>query len=615
MPIIDIATVRALVSAEIFNRGRDYARSGAVGRLTRRGDVVSVEVEGSDAAPYRVKIRLSETGFADATCTCPYEWGNYCKHVAATLICLAERPDDVHILKPLSEILSDLDNASLLALVLRRTDVDEDFALWLDAELEIQRAIEPKKAAKRKCLVDQAPIKSYAHALIHGRYRPRRHRDDFRVSGSAEELRSLVEKATPFLDQGDGRNALRVLEAVAETFVDAWLDDGHADDEEVYLLFDDLGRLIAEAALLSDLAPEERDAVAQTIELWHARLSDFGVEEAFPVAIRALEEGWDDATLQKVLEGKARTLPRSAEPLGQALVDVRLRVLKACERFEEYLNLSRAGGAHALHAGMLAELGRLNDAVDYARGAFKSSSEAHDFAKILRTQAHDAAALAMAEFGLALGESNELQAERDTQADGVHGANRADHGATALANWLRDYAGALGDAKLALKAAMFAFARTHSSRDFRAAERWAKVRGAGRTWPSVRKTMLTQLQAAAFAYDRVKILLDENMIDAAIIAAGANGDRAGGNETLMRLAGAAAASNPDWVIRVTRARADAIMNEGRSGHYAEAAHWLELASHAYLAADSEEEWRAILEHLVETHKRKHKLRRLLEGLR
>ncbi len=492
-----------------------------------------------------------------------------------------------------------MDKPTLVALIARWIASDDDFALWLDAELEFAPNPTPRKGAKRQSLVDQTPIKDYAHALIRDRYRPRRHWDDFETSGSAEELQRLVEKATPFLERGDGRNALRVLEAVTDTFVDAWLTDGHAADEDMYLLFDDLARLIAEAALIGDLAPAERDALAGTIEDWRERLSDYGAGDAFPIAIRALEASWDDPLLQKVLEGKARTWPpaRSADTAESALVAVRLRVLKACERFEEYLNLSRASGAHAQHSGMLAQLGRLDEALAYARKKFKTPSEAHDFAKALRVLAQDDAAMVMAEFGLAM---PERQPGNSTAAYDALGADR---GRRALAHWLRDYAGAMGKTRLALKAAMLAFATTHSSEDFRAAERWSKTKGAGKAWANVRKILLEELRAADFAHERVEILLAEGMVAEAVEAAGENGARAGDSRVLMDLAAAAAPSNPVWVISVALSRANAIMDEGRSGHYAEAARWLEAASHAYIAAGRDDEWRELIESLIETHRR------------
>ena len=56
-----------------------------------------------------------------------------------------------------------------------------------------------------------------------------------------EELQRLVEKAVPFLEVGDGGNALRILEPIAEAFVDDWLEHSFGADEHLYELFADLG--------------------------------------------------------------------------------------------------------------------------------------------------------------------------------------------------------------------------------------------------------------------------------------------------------------------------------------------------------------------------------------
>ena len=201
----------------------------------------------------------------------------------------------------------------------------------------------------------------------------------------------------------------------------------------MYLLFDDLARLIAEAALMSDLAMDERDALAETVEGWHARLSDYGVE-AFSVAIRSLHEGWDDPLLQAVLKGKARKWPPAdrADHTEHMLNSVRLRVLEACERFDEYLNFSHACDARPERAAMLAKLGSLDEADAFARKTFKTAAEAHHLAKTLRTLAKDDNALSIAKFGLAL-------AERRTNGKKTTALNEVDldfsAGRTELARW------------------------------------------------------------------------------------------------------------------------------------------------------------------------------------
>lgn len=61
--------------------------------------------------------------------------------------------------------------------------------------------------------------------------------------------------------------------------------------------------------------------------------------------------------------------------------------------------------------------------------------------------------------------------------------------------------------------------------------------------------------------------------------------------------------------------ADPIMSEGRSSRYDTAALWLGIAARAYKACGRSGQWLAYLDGLIEQHRRKHKLRPLLEELR
>jgi hypothetical protein len=75
------------------------------------------------------------------------------------------------------------------------------------------------------------------------------------------------------------------------------------------------------------------------------------------------------------------------------------------------------------------------------------------------------------------------------------------------------------------------------------------------------------------------------------------------------------ASHPDWVIRIAMHNATGIMNANQAGHYELAAEWLEKAALAYQVSGREGERKACLEKLIDRHRRKYKLRPLLEGLR
>ena len=92
MPGLSESVVRQHATAESFQRGQQYYREGAVLEVARRGDVLEAEVEGSMPTPYRVRVSVDAGGITRATCTCPYDWGGWCKHIVATLLTCVHEP-------------------------------------------------------------------------------------------------------------------------------------------------------------------------------------------------------------------------------------------------------------------------------------------------------------------------------------------------------------------------------------------------------------------------------------------------------------------------------------------------------------------------------------------
>ncbi|MGA8314455.1 MAG: hypothetical protein WB768_01205, partial [Bradyrhizobium sp.] len=503
--------------------------------------------------------------------------------------------------KPIAELLAELDQARLIELLEKRTESDPGLVTWIEAELATAipaHALHRADASRRRTPVDPAPVREQARVLLAARNRRGRYWDGYRSSGDIEELQRLVEKAVPFLEVGDGTNALRILEPIGEAFVDDWLDHSYDTDEHMYELFADLGRLMAEAALMSELAADERDALAETLEEWQGRLEEYGIDEGFHVAIRALQTGWDDPALATVIAGKGRSWPLTSanDWLEDHLTAVRLRVLEACGRTEEYLNLARAARAHTSYGSMLVKLERTPEAIAYAVKSFKRPDEALVLAKALREAAAHDDALKIADAGLGLAGDDENEMEGSSVVP--------------LACWLRDYAGGIGGTAVALKAARVAFEHSLSLEAFRAVQTWA-----GANWHAIRKDLLAHLARALHAYDRIRIYLSEGLIDEAVRAVGDRFGHGAHDETLMHLASAAHASHPEWVIRLAMHQANSIMDANRAGHYTLAAQWLEKAALAHEVMGREDDWRACLDELIERHRRKYKLRPFLESLR
>ncbi|TCR69286.1 SWIM zinc finger family protein [Rhizobium sp. BK376] len=591
---LDENAVRALATAESFARGRDYVRHGAVLALERRGDELIAEVEGSEYTPYVVTVELLDNNVAATQCSCHYDWGGACKHVVAVLLKYIAAPDAITQKPSVAGMLEGLDREALVELLVKRAKEDTAFIPWLETELATGQSGDGLMGAQRAA-VDPEPIRRQAKALLSGRGSPKVRRSDDEIIVDEEAFGSLIDRAKPFLEAGDGRNALNILEAVTETLVPVWRE--RADwDETLHAFFPVLGQMIAEAVLMSDLLPAECDELMMRIDVWQGMLYEYGLEEHLQVAIDALDQGWDEMGLQDVLAGRARSWPLSGggDWTTARLTEARLRVLDIKGDTEAFLNLASAAGRHGDHAMMLIRLGRIADAQDHARNKFRSAEEVLEFARLLKQASQIDAALDIAEWWLTL------------RSDDV-----ASYGTVTLARWLRDIADLSGRRSLAFYAARAAFERSLSLGDFRATAALA-----GAEWSTFRSHLLASLAAAKYARDRTEIYLGEGMVDEAVQSVDlTNMIDNPSDAVLMQLADAAHASHSDWVIEIAGRMAAGIMEAGRSAHYDLAARWLEMAARAYDAANRFDDWMTQINLLIERHRRKHKLRPLLEALR
>jgi uncharacterized Zn finger protein len=121
LPGLTEAKIRRHANDKSFARGREYFRSGAVESLTRRGDILLARVQGSGGEAYRVKIPVKQAGDG-ASCTCPYDFDGYCKHIVATMLACLETPESITIEPALESRLQALDSFQLIALIQRMVD-------------------------------------------------------------------------------------------------------------------------------------------------------------------------------------------------------------------------------------------------------------------------------------------------------------------------------------------------------------------------------------------------------------------------------------------------------------------------------------------------------------
>ncbi len=587
--------IRSLATAQSFARGENYYHDGAVSDLTLRGNQITARVAGSDYEPYRVNVTLDADGrIAAAACTCPYDWGGYCKHIVAVLLA-ALHGSDIEIRPGMDALLATLDADQLRSLLLTLAEMHPD--LIEEIEDEVEELTLPKAPVAR--LTTSVP---YDLAAIR-----REIRKDFRnATGPAtrrgygredywddeadliypdEILEPHLRLARQLLDAGDAASAAEVLETVIEEWVagvedlEEWIYENNT--APIAEAGQELAVLLAEALLSQDLSPEEREDWLLTVEGWDEEI--VGVE----VVRTALEQWWDYPPLVAVLQGHITEKGAwEGEPpdFADELALARLRILERQGRFQEYLYLAEAEGQLGLYVNMLARTGQVERAVEEARTCLVAPAEFLSLAQTLAAQGHTAAALKVAADGL----------ERDTSWSRYE-----------LARWTVEQAERAGDAALALRAAEIAFLSRLELEDYRLAQRVAGAR-----WPEVRERLLGRLEAVSD--DRaVPIYLDEQMLPQAMAAI----ERYPYSSYLEQVVEATRARYPNWGIQQYQRRAENIMDAGDSQHYDDAVGWLRRAREIYLSHHREAEWTAYLNGLLEKHARKYKLVPMLRNLR
>ena len=591
LPQLTEATIHEYTSPQSYARGLDYFERGAVLSVIRRGDELLAEVEGSQYMPYRVRISFDEAGIRDAMCSCPYDWGGWCKHIVAALLTCIHTPETIEERPPLEALLADLNRDQLRALVLKLIEQRPDLVDAVEAYVESFQAQAEESTSgstprQRQAPLDPAAFRRQVRSILHSLDHMRPSEAYWHIGEVVDGVRRVLDQAWTFIEAGDGRNALIILEAITEEYVKGWL---MLDDSDGYAsgFFEDLGSAWTEALLTADLNPREREMWANRLTEWLGELSDYGLEDVFAAAQAAALQGWDYPPLQRVLQGEITqqgAWEGEAPWYADELAVARLNVLARQERYQEYLYLALAEGQMERYLTMLARLGRVREAVKEGLQYMATTEEARALAQALREQGAIEDALHIAEHGLTLA------------------GDRAP-----LARWLRDLAINIGETERALRAALIAFREAPSLADYQAVRDLA-----GERWPQLRAELLDLLRQGSYSSGaQVEIFLHEGLIDDAIAAAEENGYY----RLVERVVDAAVESRPEWVIRTCQREAEAIIEEGRSQHYHRAVRWLEKARAAYRVAGREEEWWAYLEELTRRHQRKYKLMGMLESLR
>lgn len=539
---------------------------------------------------------LDEAGVANASCTCLYEYGGYCKHIVALLLSYLRHPKSFAVRKAPAELLSDLDHNDLTAILTKLMQEQPD----LYDRIEAMTSVPSKSKKKRRKKVDIDVHRRHILSIVHSLDGMRMSEAYWHVGGLANQLREVEESAMKFLDAGDAESALDILLVLLE---ESSRGIEHIDDSNGELggFVGDLGTPLAEAILSMDLSQVERDRLVRRLEKLIDYAGDYGMEGNLDIAVQAAKYGWDDAPKGKAsLRGDGSVFYEDEDwdedneyefrergfPVDSGfddLTEAKLNVLDRQGQTEEYLALCKQEGRHLRYTLKLCDLKQTAEAVKYAKKNLTTAEETLEVARRLRESRLVTEAIEIGERGLKLKGSK---------------AN--------LGEWLGPVEEAQGRTKQALTAWTAAFGEDPTLEIYKTIKRLA-----GTSWGRLRSEIMAKLrrshdkQALAEVY-----LLEEEWDDAIKVAAG----RDVWYTIAEIVADGVIQHRPEWVVQISLKHAERLMSEVKSKNYPIAATWLKRAKQAYTLLGKSDEWKKYLKETKEKYKRRPALQSQLARL-
>ncbi len=569
------SNLAAYASTESFARGMRLYRSDAIFDTCRQGDMLFGKCEGSSFPYYEVQAQLDEGGIQDASCSCPYDWGGFCKHIVALLLTYIHKPKVFVVEKSAAELVSDLDKQSLVSLIDKLVEKDPSFYSQLKASILALGSTREstQSGTTRKTQVSEADYRKQIVRILRSLdgYRPSQ--AYWMMGGMVSELRQVLDSAVVFLCAGDAEAALTILKVllieVGSRFAE--FDDSNG---ELASFFYEIEQPLVEAILSANLSEAKRRALIKKFDQVIRELSDYGIDD-LDVIVAALYWGWDEHPLDDFEDFFC-----GADVLNQA----KLNILDRQNRVEEYLGLCLKLGQYLLYVLKQIELGEIEKAIHVAKTSITLAPEALQVAQKLREVGRFDAALSLAERGL------EMAGDKYR-----------------LGYWLGPIEVTQGRTLQAINAYKAAFTEIPSLSLYQTLKQLSDE-----DWESLRPGLMAAFEKDRYANVLVDIYLYEEQWDAAIAIADLVANSQYG--LVEKVVDGVMKVRPTWVIAACQKQAQLLIDKTQSKYYALAVVWLTKAKQAYLATGRESEWLAYLDGLKSKYSRRPSLQAELRRL-
>lgn len=572
---LTVNILKSCSSPESFTRGHDLYQSDAVFDTFQKDDLLTGKCEGSSAPFYQIHVQLDEGGIQEASCTCPYDWGGYCKHIIALMLTYMHNPDAFIEQKNINELLEQLDKDDLVHLITKMVDKNPDLYSWLQTAIPaVSAKSQPaQQRNKRKTEVSKTAYKRQIQSILHSLQGYRMSEAYWMMGGMVDHLDHVRDTAYDFLEADDAQGALIILTTLL-TEVSGSFEQFDDSDGELGGFFSELALPLVEAILSADLSKTERHNLLIELEPVVEELSAYGIDDLV-VILDALNLGWSKEVLDEL---------EDYDYDESILTEAKLNILERQNRVEEYLKLCLDAGEYRRYILKQIEVGEFEKAKEVAWKTLTLASETLIVARALRDAGHLPDALRLAEKGLDL--------------DG----SKHDLGA-----WLGPIEEAQGQINKAIQAYQAAFTSLPSLTLYGILKKLSGV-----NWGNLKPILMQILQASPHMDVLVDVYLSEEEWDKAISIAKKAGEW---NYSLIeKVTDAVLPFRPDWVIQASRKQAEGLIAKTQSKYYATAARWLAKMKQAYLASGRKEEWLSYLEGLKSTYSRRPALQAELRKL-
>lgn len=198
------------VDQTILDRGWRYAQSGKVMNLVEnKPGCWSAKVQGTKI--YDVTLQQIPSGELSHLCTCPYDWGPICKHIAAVLFLIeGSLSSDEHVESPEIEAgeirpqLAQLPKSKLVNLLV-------ELAAW---DRQIETLLRSRISAEGQSKHEYTNLVENILDEHEDRYQFIDYRNSMRA---AQALRKIIHRAQSEIDANRFEEALTIYQAVIET--------------------------------------------------------------------------------------------------------------------------------------------------------------------------------------------------------------------------------------------------------------------------------------------------------------------------------------------------------------------------------------------------------------